>query len=131
MSNKILMPVALTAENGAKSLLIGEFHETISIQCNECGGEGEIDEQICDECEGAGSHNYKVSIGWDTAKDIYATAVKHLGENQEDTIAEAKTEAKEEILTYLRDCSENLGCPGSESRILNKHISGIERLINL
>jgi len=43
-------------------------------------------------------------------------------------IAEAKSEMKEEILTYLRDCRDDLGCPGPESRALDRHIEAIERL---
>ena len=43
---------------------------------------------------------------------------------------EAKSEMKEEILTYLRDCRDDLGCPGGESRALDKHIDIIERLVD-
>ena len=46
---------------------------------------------------------------------------------EEDKIAEAKSEMKEEILTYLRDCRDDLGCPGPESRALDRHIDFIKR----
>lgn len=36
MTDKILMPKELTAGNGAKHVFIGEFHETITLQCPEC-----------------------------------------------------------------------------------------------
>ncbi|MCK4621278.1 MAG: hypothetical protein KAT62_03585 [Desulfuromonadales bacterium] len=44
-------------------------------------------------------------------------------------ITEAKSETKEEILTYLRDCAENIGCSISESRALNKAADNIEKHI--
>lgn len=72
----ILMPKSLTAENGAKGLLSGEFHETVIMQCEKCEGEGEIhyegDPETCEECNGSGDYALKVTIGWDTIKDIYA-----------------------------------------------------------
>ena len=49
----------------------------------------------------------------------------------EDSITEAKSETKEEILTYLRDCAENIGCPASESRALNKAADNIEKYIEI
>ena len=35
-----VMPRELTAENGAKALLIGEFHEVIDVTCSNCDGDG-------------------------------------------------------------------------------------------
>lgn len=68
----VAMPKELTAENGAKYLLIGEFSEIIEIDCCECAGDG------CEECNGNGHHNQKVPVSWTTIKEIYAMAVKHL-----------------------------------------------------
>ena len=65
-----LMPKSLTAENGAKAALMGEFHEIIKLDCHECHGEG------CDECDGVGSFNQPVNISWPTIKEIYAKAVE-------------------------------------------------------
>ena len=52
----ILMPKELTAENGAKYLLNGEFKESITVDCPECDGTGEEPntENSCDECDGMG-----------------------------------------------------------------------------
>ena len=36
----VMMPRELTAENGAKALLIGEFEESIILPCPRCDGEG-------------------------------------------------------------------------------------------
>lgn len=83
----IIMPKALTAENGAKYLLSGEFYETVSILCEECGGEGEILQDDgsdstgtlipCEYCD-SGLYQQKVTIGWTTIKEIYAMCAKHL-----------------------------------------------------
>lgn len=70
------MPLSLTAENGAKSLLSGEFFETIEINneeycgCNECDYCIEFPdiEQIV---------KIKIPVSWSTIKDIYAKIVSH------------------------------------------------------
>ena len=72
----ILLPEELTAENGAKALLIGEFTETIETlnpdYC-ECG--------ICSFCrDNPNSPEYidqEVYVSWTTIKNIYAKIVKH------------------------------------------------------
>lgn len=69
----VLMPRRLTAENGAKAAMISEFYEEISIICNECGNDDSIE---CDACEGVGVVTQRVTVGWDTIKDIYAKAVE-------------------------------------------------------
>jgi excinuclease UvrABC ATPase subunit len=77
----IMMPKELTADNGAKSLLIGEFHETVIMQCEDCEGEGLIhyegDPETCEDCNGAGDYALKVTVGWDTIKNIYDMCVQH------------------------------------------------------
>ena len=50
---------------------------------------------------------------------------------EEGKIAEARSDMKEEILTYLRDCRDDLGCPGAERRVLNKFIDNIDNLIDV
>lgn len=81
MSDKIIMPRELTAENGAKALLIGEFSETVIMTCEECEGQGHTCNynEICELCNGAGEYSLNVAVGWDTIKNIYAMAAKHLG----------------------------------------------------
>lgn len=75
-----LMPRRLTAENGAKSLLIGEFSESTRVKCHECDGSGEDSEYDsgCVECGGEGTIEQKVAVEWDTIKRIYDMAVQHL-----------------------------------------------------
>jgi hypothetical protein len=68
----VAMPKELTAENGGKYIFMGEFKETIEIQCPECYDLDDDDE--CEECEGT----LDVTIGWDTIKSIYALAVKKM-----------------------------------------------------
>ena len=69
----VIMPKALTAENGAKALLIGEFNEEVTLSCLECDGSGvtysdEVDEECgdvevdCEICGGSGEHIQKVPV---------------------------------------------------------------------
>lgn len=81
MSETIVMPKELTAENGAKAIFIGEFHVQHREECNECEGLGHEDTEemdVCDACEGAGSFRSDIPVEWTMIKDIYAMAVKHL-----------------------------------------------------
>ena len=55
-----VMPNELTAENGAKGLLIGEFYE---------------EAEAYDEMEG--DYIIKVPVEWSTIKDIYKKIVDH------------------------------------------------------
>lgn len=88
-SELILMPKELTAENGAKSLLIGEFHETVIMQCEECEGAGvyaeggNMDDQVCEACTGAGDYALKVPVSWTTIKEIYAMYAEYHQNKQE------------------------------------------------
>ena len=72
-SDKILMPKALTAENGAKALMMGEFFETIQQDCPECYGDG------CSDCDDNGYFEIKIPIKWTIIKEIYKMAVDNLG----------------------------------------------------
>lgn len=36
----VVMPRRLTAENGAKALMAGEFFERIFVRCDRCDGDG-------------------------------------------------------------------------------------------
>lgn len=64
-----VMPLTLTAENGAKCALAGEFKVSRTVRCHECGGEG------CDDCADAGEFEEEITVPWDTIKDIYRAAV--------------------------------------------------------
>lgn len=75
MTNKIIMPRELTAENGAKALLQGEFFVEADDICPNCEGDG------CDECDDTGYVQCLVMIPWSTIKEIYAVAVDGLGES--------------------------------------------------
>ena len=73
----VLMPRRLTAENGAKALLSGEFFIEIPepFYCT-CGEEG------CEACELTEDQllepTQQVVVPWTTIKEIYAKAVEHL-----------------------------------------------------
>lgn len=64
-----IMPLTLTAANGAKGALSGEFKVSRTVRCHECGGEG------CDDCAGAGEFEEEITVPWDTIKEIYRAAV--------------------------------------------------------
>ncbi|MFJ2526256.1 hypothetical protein ACIOWB_24330 [Pseudomonas capeferrum] len=72
-----LMPRRLTAENGAKALLLGEFKLEVIRECPECL---ELDEPAegCEICDGEGEYAQRHMIPWDKIKYIYSEAVKGL-----------------------------------------------------
>lgn len=89
MKDKILMPRELTAENGAKALLIGEFKEEVELECIECGGDGKAydGEEDCLVCDGHGIYMQKVDVSWTTIKAIYKMVVQHLGTELTEPVA--------------------------------------------
>lgn len=74
-SDIVLMPRALTAENGAKGLLMGEFEEVIESTCMECFG---IRKNDCKYCQGTKITRIIFPISWTTIKEIYAKCVENL-----------------------------------------------------
>ncbi|HBU6148607.1 TPA: hypothetical protein NIU82_003888 [Klebsiella oxytoca] len=68
----VLVPMRLTAENGAKGALSGEFSETKFINCPECFGDDE-----CETCDGSGRIEIKVPVSWTTIKEIWIKGVEH------------------------------------------------------
>lgn len=74
MTNKtVLMPIELTAENGAKAALMGEFFEWKEIHC---GHGSSYEASRCSVCDGAGYYVERHMISWTTIKAIYAKAVE-------------------------------------------------------
>lgn len=67
-----LVPVKLTAENGAKGALLGEFSEIKFISCPECFGDDD-----CETCDGSGRIEVKLPVTWTTIKAIWAKGVEH------------------------------------------------------
>jgi hypothetical protein len=58
------MPAELTAENGAKALMVGEFFEEHEFSYYD--SEGELVE-----------YTTKIPVSWDTIKSIYKKLVDH------------------------------------------------------
>lgn len=71
-SGYALVPCKLTAENGAKSCMIGEFTEQTEISCPECFGDDE-----CETCDGSGMIEVTVPVSWTTIKDIWVKGIEH------------------------------------------------------
>lgn len=67
-----LVPKKLSAENGAKGALSGEFSETKFINCPECFGDEE-----CETCDGSGRIEISVPVTWTTIKAIWTKGVDH------------------------------------------------------
>ncbi len=72
-----LMPRRLTAENGAKALLLGEFKLKVTRECPECIDLEEPAEG-CEICDGEGEYAQRPTIPWEQIKFIYSEAVKGL-----------------------------------------------------
>ncbi|WP_443701303.1 hypothetical protein [Pseudomonas sp.] len=72
-----IMPKRLTAENGAKALLLGEFKFLVTRECPECC-ELEEPAEGCEICDGEGEYGQQHTIPWDQIKFIYSVAVKGL-----------------------------------------------------
>lgn len=68
----VMVPMRLTAENGAKGALSGEFSETKFVNCPECFGDDE-----CETCDGNGRIEITVPVTWTTIKEIWAKGVEH------------------------------------------------------
>ncbi|HGF6459119.1 TPA: ead/Ea22-like family protein [Escherichia coli] len=68
----VIVPKKLTAENGAKGVLSGEFSETTFISCPECFGDDD-----CDICDGSGRIEIKVPVTWTTIKSIWDKGIAH------------------------------------------------------
>ncbi|MGU4292995.1 DUF551 domain-containing protein [Escherichia coli] len=68
----VMVPKKLTAENGAKGVLSGEFSETTFISCPECFGDDD-----CETCDGSGRIEIKVPVSWTTIKTIWAKGCEY------------------------------------------------------
>lgn len=68
----VMVPMRLTAENGAKGALAGEFSETKFVNCSECFGDDE-----CETCDGSGRIEVTVPVSWTNIKEIWAKGVEH------------------------------------------------------
>ncbi|ENW9182930.1 ead/Ea22-like family protein [Escherichia coli] len=68
----VIVPKKLTAENGAKGVLSGEFSETTFISCPECFGDDD-----CETCDGSGRIEIKVPVTWTTIKTIWAKGCEY------------------------------------------------------
>ncbi|GKL98714.1 hypothetical protein NUBL21995_10480 [Klebsiella pneumoniae] len=68
----VMVPLRLTAENGAKEALSGEFSETRFVNCPECFGDDE-----CETCDGSGRIEITVPVTWTTIKEIWAKGIEH------------------------------------------------------
>jgi len=76
-SGCVRMPIKLTAENGAKEALMGEFSVALPVVCPICGGDAD---EYCSGCENSGEVTWNINVPWTVIKDIYAKAVNLLAQ---------------------------------------------------
>jgi hypothetical protein len=110
LSDYVLMPKRLTAENGAKGALSGEFKESVQVTCPVCDGSGDDPDfdgdptehgGACLECNGEGTVAQNVPVSWDTIKDIYKAAVALLAKAA--PAAPVQTSTLSGALNHARD----------------------------
>lgn len=71
----VQMPRELTADNGAKAALIGEFFMAVELTCSACSYHDADPE--CEVCGGEIRYTQSVPVEWPTIKAIYRAAVRH------------------------------------------------------
>lgn len=81
----VMVPMRLTAENGAKGALSGEFSETKFVNCPECFGDDE-----CETCDGSGRIEITVPVTWTTIKEIWAKGVEHFAAAPQEASSESQ-----------------------------------------
>ncbi|MGA6630272.1 hypothetical protein ACPEGE_29060 [Klebsiella sp. K792] len=104
----VMVPMRLTAENGAKGVLSGEFSETKFVNCPECFGDDE-----CETCDGSGRIEIKVPVSWTTIKDIWIKGIEHFAAApQEVQVVPEKIEQSRKRVDRCDVCTEGArgGC---------------------
>lgn len=71
--DRVLMPRALTAKNGAKEALMGEFDFSVTMTCPECHPDDPNPD--CEVCAGSVEYEQPHTVPWTTIKRIYTAAV--------------------------------------------------------
>lgn len=73
----VLVPRRLTAENGAKAALMGEFHVEQIIGCPDCDEHSGISEdEVCETCGDSGAVVQRLAVPWWTIQKIWLKAIK-------------------------------------------------------
>ena len=76
------VPRTLTAENGAKAALSGEFYETLEVdnpewcECDDCDW-CETQAYCPDDAKAKPTMTIQIPVSWTNIKKIWAKAVKH------------------------------------------------------
>nr|WP_306054325.1 DUF551 domain-containing protein [Klebsiella quasipneumoniae] len=122
-----MVPMRLTAENGAKGALSGEFSETKFVNCSECFGDDE-----CETCDGSGRIEITVPVSWTTIKEIWAKGVEHFAaapqpQNAPQNIPEIIPNELIAAVNRLLDSDGSRGCY-SAIKCYDAHIE-VERLL--
>lgn len=80
LPDRVLMPRALTAENGAKTALSDEFFVDFGVRCARCGNpDFSLDLGQCAACQHTECEPNRRAVSWTTIKRIYSRAVEFLG----------------------------------------------------
>lgn len=94
----VLMPRHLTAENGAKALLSGEFSVEYMATCSGCYFDDP--QEDCEVCGGEVEYRESVQVDWGTIKNIYAKVVDCLSISSSDRY---RAELYDEVWQKSRD----------------------------
>ena len=78
----VLVPRELTAENGAKAALMGEFSQNFPMYCWECHNDFSGDE-LCQACLNTGEVMHQVNISWTVIKEIWKKAIQVVGKTND------------------------------------------------
>lgn len=119
----VLMPKELTAENGAKALLIGEFHVETQVP------NPDYDPSLDDEDEEPEFFTAQIAVPWDTIKKIYAKAAGHFAKPAHTTDL---LKACKDVLAALEKATQETGeILWLDHALPGVHESAMERLQNV
>lgn len=78
MRDKVLVPVELTAENGAKAALMGEFSVPFPAYCPDCHDltDMSLEADFCETCRNTGEITHTINVPWVTIKEIWKKAIE-------------------------------------------------------
>ena len=80
MTKQVMVPVELTAENGAKAALMGELSIAYEQPCPACIDGLDEDDSDCEICNGEEYYTTKITVDWTTIKEIWRKAIEVVGE---------------------------------------------------
>ncbi|PHR17056.1 MAG: hypothetical protein COA41_12795 [Sphingopyxis sp.] len=120
LPDRVLMPRALTAENGAKTALSDEFFVDFGVRCARCGNpDFSLDLGQCAACQHTECEPNRRAVSWTTIKRIYSRAVEFLGVPAPDE-REIAARALDDFMFDVAERVRLLSGSDQEARVLRK-----------